>query len=46
MQRDIASHILALMIESEKYERCEKPAKEFLMYLIQQRDINAMQLNH
>lgn len=46
LQRDIASHILALMIEAEKYEKCEKPAKEFLMYLMQQRDISGMLLNH
>jgi hypothetical protein len=39
LQRDIASHILALMIEAEKYERCEKEAKEFLLYLTQERDI-------
>lgn len=24
LQRDIASHVLALMIEAEKYEKCEK----------------------
>jgi hypothetical protein len=35
LQRDIASHILALMIEAEKFERCDKEAKEFLMYLMQ-----------
>lgn len=34
LQRDIASHILAMMIEAEKYEKCEKEAKEFLMYLM------------
>jgi len=34
------------MIEQEKYEKCDKEAKEFLMYLMQQRDIGGMQLSH
>jgi tyrosyl-tRNA synthetase len=46
LQRDIASHVLALMIEADKFEKCEKEAKEFLYYLMQQRDITAMQLSH
>jgi hypothetical protein len=46
LQRDIASHILALMIEAEKYERCEKEAKEFLLYLTLEKDIQSMKLSH
>ena len=46
MQRDIASHVLALMIEAEKYENCEKQAREFLMYLMEKRDIHGMPLSH
>ena len=34
------------MIEAEKYEKCEKSAREFLMYLMQQRDITGMLLSH
>lgn len=36
--RDIASHILALMIEHESFADCAQYAREFLHYLIQQND--------
>lgn len=32
--RDIASHILALMIEHESFSECQTPAREFLSYLM------------
>ena len=34
------------MIEAEKYEKCEKQAREFLMYLMEKRDIHGMPLSH
>ena len=40
MQRDTASHILALLIEAEKYEKCHKQAREFLNWLMQQTNVN------
>jgi hypothetical protein len=42
----MASHILSLLIESEKFEKCHKQAREFLNWLMQQRDIYSLQLSH
>jgi len=45
MSRDMASHVLSLLIEAEKYEKCSKQAGEFLNWLINQRDINNLQVS-
>jgi hypothetical protein len=34
-QRDLASHILAQLIEAHEYKNCETQAKEFLNYLLE-----------
>lgn len=36
-QRDLASHILAQLIEAHEYKNCETQAKEFLNYLLEQK---------
>jgi len=46
MARDMASHVLALLIEGEKYEKCSKTAREFLEWLIiNQRDIDNLKVS-
>ena len=36
--RDIASHILVLLIDAQKYEKCEKDAKQFLIKITSQQE--------
>lgn len=36
-QRDLASHILAMLIEAHEYKNCQMEAKQFLNWLIEQK---------
>ena len=36
-QRDLATHILAQLIEATQYKNCETAAREFLNWLLEQR---------
>jgi len=36
----MACHVLALLIEAEKFEKCSKHAREFLNWLMTQKDIS------
>lgn len=38
VQRDLAAHTLSMLIEAVEFEHCKETSKQFLMYLLQQRD--------
>ena len=37
-QRDLASHILAMLIEAHEYKNCQQHARSFLNWLLEQRN--------
>lgn len=37
-QRDLASHILAMLIEAHEYKNCPQQAKEFMNYLLEMKE--------
>ena len=41
----MASHVLAILIEHEKFNSCEKYAREFLNWLIANSDIDNLRLS-
>mmetsp|Transcript_19642 Transcript_19642/g.30293 ORF Transcript_19642/g.30293 Transcript_19642/m.30293 type:complete len:384 (+) Transcript_19642:2-1153(+) len=45
IQRDIASHVLAILIAYTNFDKCHKEAREFLNYLTQQNDVNSLTLS-
>jgi V-type H+-transporting ATPase subunit H len=38
MQKDLAAHILSQLIEAHEYKNCEEQARQFLNWLLEQRD--------
>jgi len=38
IQRDLAAHTLSMLIEAVEYENCRDEARQFLNYMLQQRD--------
>lgn len=45
LQKECASHILALLIEECEYDKFQKPADEFLYWMMNQNDINNLSIS-
>lgn len=45
LQRDLASHILAMMIEAHEYKNCHIEAKQFMNWLIEQKQNPSLNIN-